>query len=998
MIRTVIACVVGALAIVTVTGPARAQTTPAPGEDLARDMTRTKPVAAGKDARATFRIAPGFRLDPIAVEPIVTDPVAACFDADGRLYVVEMRGYPYPEAVPSGCVSFLEDIDGDEVFDKRTVFLDGLSWPTAIAPHDGGVLVLVAPELIHAKDTNGDGVADVKRTLFRGFGTGNVQALANGLARGLDGWIYGAGGGNGGDIELVAKPGADRVSIRGRDFRFRPDGSAFEAIEGGGQFGNTFDDFGHRFTCSNSNHIRQFVIPARYLDRNPALAGAVSVADVAREGPAAAVFRISPPEHWRVVRTRRRLLDPSFVNRLSESEKHAIGFFTSATGVTIYRGSALPPELQGNAFIGDVGGNLVHRKRIEVKGPRLEAVRADVGVEFLASTDTWFRPVQFANTPGGGLLILDMYRETIEHPASIPEDIKAHLDLTSGHDRGRLYHLVPVAHEGRLGPSLSKATTAALVSHLASPDGWWRDTAQRLLAERRDPSAVPMLKALAADRPSPLARLHALWALHEAGALEANDLTPAFDDPEPGVRENAARLAEGALGLNARVHASLLKLASDDSGPVRLQAALSLGGLEGGDALAALAAIARHDADDPWVRSAVLSGLSGRVPAFLAALKAVDPAFLASGPGRSWLDDLAALAGAEDRPAVIADLIAGFAGPVAPPDQARAVVLGLGRGLARAGRSLRDRLDERSRTALVGTFEEAVAEIDAPETAEARRVESIRLVALGPLEAAIESLPNQLSPRFPKSAQLAALQGLASIRDPRVGPAVASRWPELGPGLRAEAIATLLALPDRVRSLLDAIESGVLPGSELDRPARDRLLAIADRALRERAAKVLSSLPSRPGRAAMVASYQGALALPGDRERGREVYRRACATCHRAEGLGVAVGPDLATVAGRSPDDLLIHVLDPNREVAPAYVTYTVATTDGLVLSGLLAAESASDITLRRAEGATDVVPRSRIEAIKASGVSLMPENLETQAGPAAVADLIAFLRGLRAD
>jgi putative heme-binding domain-containing protein len=128
------------------------------------------------------------------------------------------------------------------------------------------------------------------------------------------------------------------------------------------------------------------------------------------------------------------------------------------------------------------------------------------------------------------------------------------------------------------------------------------------------------------------------------------------------------------------------------------------------------------------------------------------------------------------------------------------------------------------------------------------------------------------------------------------------------------------------------------------------------------------------------------------------VYRRACATCHRAEGQGVAVGPDLATVAGRSPDDLLVHILDPNREVAPAYVTYTVATTDGLVLSGLLAAETASDLTLKRAEGATDVVPRSRIEAIKASGVSLMPENLETQADPAAVADLIAFLRGLKAD
>jgi putative heme-binding domain-containing protein len=464
------------------------------------------------------------------------------------------------------------------------------------------------------------------------------------------------------------------------------------------------------------------------------------------------------------------------------------------------------------------------------------------------------------------------------------------------------------------------------------------------------------------------------------------------------VRENAARLAEGATEIDAKVRSALLMLASDDSGPVRLQAALSLGGLDGPDALAALASIARRDPSDPWIRPAVLSGLSGRVPAFLEAMDAGEPGFLASAPGRAWLDDLAALAGAEDLPAVLSELIAGFAGPDAPPDQARAVVLGLGRGLARAGKRIESRLDPGSLATIQPIFERAAAELDDPDTAPGRRVESIRLVALGPVDAAIEILPSQITPRWPTAAQVAALQGLASIRDPRVGPAVASRWPELGPGLRAEAIETLLARPDRVGALLDAIEAGTVPGSELERPARDRLVALTNTALRERASKLLETLPSRPGREAVMASYQAALTLAGDPGRGREVYRRACATCHRAEGQGVAVGPDLATVAGRSPDDLLVHILDPNREVAPAYVTYTVATTDGLVLSGLLAAETASDLTLKRAEGATDVVPRSRIEAIKASGVSLMPENLETQADPAAVADLIAFLRGLKAD
>ena len=187
-----------------------------------------------------------------------------------------------------------------------------------------------------------------------------------------------------------------------------------------------------------------------------------AVLDIAAEGPAAPVFRISPPEPWRVVRTRQRAADPVLSRRLPATELFATGFFTSATGVTIYRGSAYPPEYRGNAFIGDVGGNLVHRKVLSADGATFLATRADANVEFLASTDNWFRPVNFANTPDGTLLIIDMYRETIEHPYSIPEPIKKHLDLTSGKDRGRLYNLVytDAATAPASPPRLSQAPTA----------------------------------------------------------------------------------------------------------------------------------------------------------------------------------------------------------------------------------------------------------------------------------------------------------------------------------------------------------------------------------------------------------------------------------------------------------------------------------------------------------------------------------------------------------
>ncbi len=442
--------------------------------------------------------------------------------------------------------------------------------------------------------------------MFSGFGTQNVQALVNGLQWGLDGWIYGVSGGNGGEIKNLSRPDEAPVVLRRRDFRFQPDGSAFEEVSGGGQFGHSADDWGHRFTCNNSNHIRQIVLPADAVDRNPFYSPSSVIADIPAEGPAAPVFRISPIEPWRIVRTRRRASDPAFVKRAPATELVPGGFFTSATGVTIYRGTAYPPEYRGNAFVGDVGGNLVHRKTLSKNGAIYEATRADEGVEFLASTDNWFRPVNFANTPNGTLLILDMYRETIEHPLSIPDDIKAHLDLTSGHDRGRLYELVPAdGFQRRERPSLSTAKVAELVDLLADPDAWWRETAHRLLIERKNPEATPLLRRVVEnEKSSPQARLHAAWALEALGELKASDILAIIDDPEPGLRENAIQLAAGRD--DPALQKAIAEAAVDDDPFVRFQAALALGAGDNPHASKALADLAFGEPVDAWTRAAVL--------------------------------------------------------------------------------------------------------------------------------------------------------------------------------------------------------------------------------------------------------------------------------------------------------------------------------------------------------------------------------------------------------
>jgi putative membrane-bound dehydrogenase-like protein len=962
-------------------------------DDLAKELPRLKPLEP-EAALRSFRVHAGFALVPIAVEPLVVNPVSACYDADGRLYVVEMCGYPYPEKTPSGGVARLEDRDDDGQFETRTQFLRGLSWPTGVVPYDDGVFVAVAPDIIYAKDTNGDGIADISKVMFTGFGIENVQGLLNGLLWGPDGWIYGAGSINVGSIRNLCRPGAASVTLRGHDFRFKPDGSAFEAISGGGQFGHSFDDWGHRFTCNNSNHVRQIVLPAHYLQRNHALNFPPPILDIAADGAAAPVFRISPPEPWRVVRTRQRAADPAMVKRLPPTELFATGFFTSATGITIYRGSAYPPEYRGNVFVGDVGGNLVHRKILSVDGATYRATRADPDKEFLASTDNWFRPVNFTNTPGGTLLILDMYRETIEHPASIPEPIKMHLDLTSGKDRGRLYELRWTETRRRPRPDLNKTSSAELVRVLADPDAWRRETAQRLLVERHDGSVGGALRRLVKDRPTALARLHALWTLDVLDLHDPDALALGLTDPEPRVREQAVRLAEPLLEAHKTLRALVLALASDADPMVRFQVGFSLGGVRDTGSIPALASIALADAGSGWVRTAVLSSIAGRTDALFEEFSSRN-GFLASVFGETWLDELAYLAGADHSPRALEEILGRLDDSSLAKDKRMRVVLQLARGRQRRGMQFPTLLKGLSAERVRNLIGDAAGLIESAGPVESR-LTAIRLLGLGDPVAARRSLPQLLDARQPAAIQLEALRALSECFEAPVAPRIAAHWKSMSPSVRREAVEVLFSRRAGIEAVLDAIESRQVSAAEIDPSRWSQLFNHADSKLRERARRTGGALPPTSNdRQSVIASYRQALALGGRREQGREVFAKICATCHKAEGKGAEVGPDLATVSSRIPEDLLVHILDPNREVAPNFINYNVATTDGRVASGMIAAETATAVILKRAEGVTDQIPREQIESIASTGGSLMPEGLEKGLSQQDFADLIAFIRSI---
>lgn len=946
-------------------------------------------------APATFQIKKGFRVELAAGEPLVASPVTMAFDEFGRLYVAEMIDYSErrEETPHAGRIRLLEDTDGDGRFDRATVFADNLPWPTALVCSRGGVYVGAAPEIIWLNDTDGDGKADERRVVFTGFGSGtarlNVQALFNSFNWGLDNRIHGATGPIGGtEVRPVGAVAGKALDLRGLDFNFDPLTLQMEAETGGGQYGLSFDSAGRKFVCSNSDHLQMILYEARYASRNPAFPMPSPHLSIAADGPAAEVFRISPDEPWRIVRTRWRI--SGVVPGMVEGGGRVSGYFTGATGATIYRGDAYGPEFVDNAFIGDAGGNLVHRKVMSPDDVALVAKRPadEQGLEFLASRDTWFRPVHFQNGPDGCLYVVDMYREVIEHPWSLPESIKKHLDLNSGNDRGRIWRIVPEGFQRPKRPLPGTLDTAQLVTSLESPNGWTRDTAARLLYERQAHGAVVELERLLAGSQSALARMHALYALQGLKALEVTrHLLPALADADERVREHAVTLSARAL-IRPEGDPVLIRklpgLTEDPALRVRYQLAFVLGDLPPGpERTAALTRLARRDAESPWVQAAILSSLTDGAGEVFATLSR-DETFRSARGAAEFLRKLTELIGARNNQREV-DAVLELAGDAKTRAQAAPLVRALLEGAKRSGISTAA-LDRTGR--LRAVFAAAGKTAGNEEAAEAERVQAVRLLALTSFKEAGETLARLLSGSS-GPLRLAAVNALAQQAAPEVGPTLLKPWSSYTPRLRTEALAALTARSDRSLALLRAIQSGVIPLSELPAATVKALQAGKDSAVSALAAKVF---PAEPSSVDLLQHFQPALTKQGDAARGRTVYLERCASCHRAGKDGFALGPDLVTVRTAGREKLLTSILQPNAEVAPQFIAFQVETRDGENYSAIIANETPSNVTLRMSNGQELTVPRARVSGMSSSGQSLMPEGLAAGMSIETMADLLEFV------
>ncbi|MBD3675109.1 MAG: c-type cytochrome [Planctomycetaceae bacterium] len=960
------------------------------------------PAVEAQDAPDTLTIQNGFRLKQVASEPLMADPVDACFDASGNLYVAEMHGYPFsfeprqrqPQGggkKDAGIIRLLEDTNDDGVFDQSHIFADQVSWPTSVCCYDGGVYVLAPSKLYYFKDTDGDHRADVRQIIFTGFGRQNVQGLANNLKWGLDHRIYGSVGSNGANLTQDGKP---YLNLGRRDFAYDPVTNKMEPLSGGVQFGNSMDDWGHRFVCSNSDHIRNVVFPLRYLERNPSLSTSSNVRSVAKEGGAAPVFRTSPAEPWRIVRTRRRAADPKFNKRLPSTELVPIGFFTSAVSVTIYRGDAFPEDYRGNVFIGDVGGNLVHRKTLTPNKSSFVAERADEGVEFITSTDTWFRPTNFINAPDGSLYILDMYRETIEHPVSIPEDIKAYLDLESGDQRGRIWRLEPPKFAHRNTPNLAEYTSEELVPLLAHPNAWHRETAHRLLWERQDISVAPAVRSLLKSSPSPLGRLHALWTLDGLDQLSRDDLILALRDHHPEVAAAAIRIAEPRAVANESLQQVIINSVDTSAYPVLEQLTLTLGEWKTKIAAEKMLELAAS-CQSGDLRTAWLSSIPVHAPSILKL--AVSRPDAGTNPLIAETARTLGAGGSEyDLQAVIDEILQ----PSASTDLQMTLLSPLAAGLRLQGKSLTSVSTSGQSTDIAGRLEkffQAVAQrVEDGKLPEKDRVSAIAMLGSAPAKLAVPALKDLLTPSTSITIQQTTVSSLSTIGGEPASELLIESFSSLSPALKKQITESLLSRQDWTKDLLTSISDKTIAAIEMPREQKEVLLNHPNSDIRSQARKVLAS-EIAGDRSAVIKKYLPTITGSGQAKRGHELYTKHCASCHQVGSEGKKVGPELASVKNKSPEDLLIAIMDPNREAQASYLSYSIVTDEGRVLTGIIAGETASAVTLRKAKGEEEIILRSQIDIMKSNGISLMPAGLEKELKPEDLNDLIAFIKSLEA-
>ena len=898
------------------------------------------------DTIAATSISRGFRMEIVAAEPLVMDPVAIDWSLDGKCWIAEMADYAVNDGekgVNRGRIVYLSDSNGDGHYDRRQVFLKEVSSPVAVMAWRNGVLVAAASEIFYAEDSDGDGHADVRNTWLSGFVEGNQQLRANGLRWGLDNWIYCASGGHhagfGVDTKITVHRTGKTVRLGSRDFRFREDGG-FEAVAGPSQFGRVRDDFGNWFGVQNARPLWHYVIEDRYLNRNPA---------------------VPSPDPRQPLRDHMARIFPAKQPQYRFHGFDHAGHYTSACGISIYRDRSLFPDAgpdSRTAFTCAPFHNLVQRHDLTSTGSTFAGRRANDGsTDFVASADRWFRPVMTRTGPEGGIWIVDFYRYMVEHPEWLPPTGKAALKphYRSGDDRGRIYRVISTNNHAS---AVFRVGKSGLHDLLQSPNGIVRDLAHRHLVQRRDASG---LAGIAANHKLPEVRIQALSALSGMGKLPENSVRAALEDQHPAVRRHAVRLAENHPGLAGK----LVEMATDNDSSVRFQLALSLGEFKSADAGKALVQIAQQDNADPWFAAAIASSAAPHIASFqldkIKNLHLLSKLIHMIEPG------------SEQAKQFVSTLLPDAKG-------------NLGTGQLRLLAAWKQRIDKAAND-LNPSLAAAERIVRSPDGNAEHKVAAIRVLDSNP-----KLLSDLLTPQSGADIQAAVLDTLCSRRNAETFRLLAGKWDILSPARRQQLIRAFLSQQTTKSQLIALVESKVIPATEVDAASRQRLLLDEKPEIREQARKVFSTSADQD-LAKIIETLRPALTLKGNTQTGAKHFAERCAVCHQIGGDQRSIGPNLKSITDHSPAALLTAVIDPNRSVEPSYLAYIAELNDGETVYGLIAAETANSVVFFLPDGTERSVLRKNIGKLSGTGLSFMPNGLEQGLRPQDVADLLAYIQ-----
>ncbi|MFI4875159.1 MAG: PVC-type heme-binding CxxCH protein, partial [Blastopirellula sp. JB062] len=858
---------------------------------------------------------------------------------------------------PLSRIVLLEDADGDGQMDKRTVFADQLNFCHSLMPYAGGILACAQTEVLLLTDADNDGVADSREVVFAGFKPAHPQMQIGNPRWGLDNKIYlnyGVGKITPGGSE------AEPVAIPRTEFWFDPLTREFGPASGTGQFGNTITAWGDRLFSTNRNPIMAAPLTYDEMKRNRFSPILDKQYDVAPSGGDSKVFPL--------------------VKMKSNWLSHA-GTHTSACGTTAYVGDALGPAMVDSVFACEPIGHLVTRAIVTRDGPRLVSKRAREDADFLASSDTWFRPASLSNGPDGDLYLADMYRLWVEHPKFLPPEIAAQIDWRAGDDLGRIWRIV-AENKSETRPYVAPKTTAETVAMLADTNGWRRRLAQQLLVEKQNKDAAPQIEKLLRESDYDLARLHALWTLAGIDSLNPSLLKLALADKNPHVRASALQLAGRQWKETPDLLTAVLPLVRDEDRYVRYQLALALGTTDDSRRVDALAALAASDGGDPNFADAIMTSTescSGEILAKLADNDAPD----------AMRKRLAKVVGARKDEAETATL-AKLALKSASPHTKIVLLAGLADGLNHNGK-FRALLQQDA--AQWDKLSEELSEIALEDkTPLADRRESILLLArLGTIEE--EFFADMLHPSFPPQVQLAAIDALGGGLNEKRAEVLLSAWAEMEPQAHAAALTHLLKNQLGVAALFDAIKAGEVSASVVSLDQQRALHEHRDEKIRAAASQIFGKAASSD-RDSVLAQYAAAARTIGSAAAGREVFLKNCAKCHvPTEESGRSVGPDLADSLNRSREAILYDILNPSGKVEPRYAASQILTLGGQSFSGVVADQSSDSIVLQLADGKLQETPRSEIDLFQTSDKSLMPEGLEKEINLAQMANLLEFLK-----